>query len=154
MKKILAVAALAAAALGFSAGRANAHWFSCLSCCNKCSVTIHCKQYNAFSPFCCDNMSGCMPCNGGACAAGPVGPACVGGACMGGELPAFANGGNLLLPPGAQAGGTYILPPGAQIPAGAQLVNPGAITGGVANLNGTPTFYNGLHGYTPAPQGR
>jgi hypothetical protein len=73
MKKLSAIAILSVAALVLSQAQASAWWnhFCCNHCCN---MKICCKQYNAFSPFCCDMAQGCVPLGGyagyGACGAG------------------------------------------------------------------------------------
>jgi hypothetical protein len=76
MKKFSTVAFLGIAGLGLHAGQASALWpFSNHAPgCDKCGMTLHCRQYNAFSPFCCDTacysgghacLQGCAPFAGG-----------------------------------------------------------------------------------------
>lgn len=83
MKKLSAVALLGLAVSGLSTQKASALWpFSNHApCCT--TMSIHCRQYNAFSPFCCDSACyagqggpvGCLPFAGGPAWGGWVGPA-------------------------------------------------------------------------------
>jgi hypothetical protein len=41
---------------GLTTGQASAEWLSWLTSKHKCYVTLKCKQYNAFSPYCCDDV--------------------------------------------------------------------------------------------------
>lgn len=93
MKKLLALGLLSVAALGLATAPASA-WWPCFplcgsKCCSKCCVPVCCRQYNAFSPPCCDT---CCPINfgggGGCCPSNQT--CCVGGgdACCLGQLPA------------------------------------------------------------------
>ena len=78
MKKIFVIAILGLGGLGFNVEQASAgcHLLSCL-CCNKCCCVKMCaKQYNAFSPYCLDSLSGCIPMGGFAGNGGGYGPAC------------------------------------------------------------------------------
>ena len=94
MKKLLALGLLSMATLGLATAPASA-WWPCFplcgsKCCSKCCVPVCCRQYNAFSPPCCD--SGC-PINyggGGCCPSSQA--CCVGGgdACCLGQLPGSA----------------------------------------------------------------
>jgi hypothetical protein len=85
MKKLLATALLGTFALAISPGQASAGWLSCLCCKKGCTVTLTARQYNAFSPYCFDNLNGCIPIAGYGC--GPQGGCAVnGGTCLG-ELP-------------------------------------------------------------------
>jgi hypothetical protein len=85
MKKLLTLALFSLAGLGWSTGQAPA-WFCCHKCCNKCSTTICCHPYNAFSPVCWGNMTccGCCPAQFGCCPGPMNGGYCGGGACEGG----------------------------------------------------------------------
>jgi hypothetical protein len=57
MRKPFVLALLGLAGLGLATDRAAAWCW----CCHHCCVKIHCKQYNAFSPFCCDGACGYVP---------------------------------------------------------------------------------------------
>lgn len=60
MKKFLFVAVLGASALGLGTGTASAWTFRDWWC-NRHSPKVHCRQYNAFSPYCCDPLpKGCV----------------------------------------------------------------------------------------------
>jgi hypothetical protein len=74
MKKLLTLALFSLAGLGWSTGQAPA-WFCCHKCCNKCSTTLCCHPYNAFSPVCWGNITccGCCPLQFGCCPPG-LGP--------------------------------------------------------------------------------
>jgi hypothetical protein len=98
MKKILVIAILGLAGLEFTAEQAAADGPirnvasnvvpACIRnkfCCKKCCVNLCAKQYNAFSPYCLDSMSGYIP-MGGYAGYGPA--ACAGGGCAMGQLPA------------------------------------------------------------------
>jgi len=84
MKKLLFLALVSLGAVGASASDARA-WFlhCCHNRCNKCTTTITCKPYNAFSPVCCGNLvcDGCCPINCGGY--GPHMPSVFGGYCGG-----------------------------------------------------------------------
>jgi hypothetical protein len=112
MKKLVVIAVLGMAALALTSSNASAGWLKCWPCKHHCVMSLTCTQYNAFSPYCCDQANGCVPlqafanaCNGSNC-----GASCVGGACLG-ELPA-TNGHAMLnaAPNGA------IAMPGATMP--------------------------------------
>jgi hypothetical protein len=88
MKKLIAIALFSILGLGLTQGKASA-WWEHLCCHHKCCLTLTCRQYNAFSPFCCDGACGFMPLS--------QGPSCGNGctysgdgACLG-ELPATAT---------------------------------------------------------------
>ncbi len=86
MKKLIAIGLFSIVGLGLTQGTASA-WWEKLSCCHKCCLTLTCRQYNAFSPFCCDGACGFMPISQG-CGNGGNGCCYAGdGACLG-ELPA------------------------------------------------------------------
>jgi hypothetical protein len=95
MKKIFVIAILGLAGLVFSVEQASAAGviLSRLRCCKRCSVKLNAKQYNAFSPYCLDSLSGCLPLGGLAgapgCGFGGCGPAC-----------SYANMGELPAPQG------------------------------------------------------
>jgi hypothetical protein len=88
MRKFFALALLGLAGLGLATGRASAWWFHC---CHHCTITIKCKQYNAFSPYCCDGACGYVPpqpyptCPQGGSCYFPGGNGCLG------ELPSSAQ---------------------------------------------------------------
>jgi hypothetical protein len=52
MKKLCTVAFLGLFGLGLTAQSASAWWWTNW-CCEKHGPKIHCRQYNAFSPYCC-----------------------------------------------------------------------------------------------------
>src|SRR5688572_2186076 len=59
MKKLLSIAILSVSAVMLSTQEASAWWP--FNCCAPCYMKVQCRQYNAFSPFCCDTacFSGC-----------------------------------------------------------------------------------------------
>src|SRR5438105_4916246 len=140
MKKIFVIAVLGLAGLGLDVGRASAGLLNCF-CCKKCTMKLSAKQYNAFSPYCLDSVSGCVPAtsccgfgHGGVafCPCGPdagyggCGPACShsnGGWAMG-ELPAPGPGqafnGPMVMPGEALQGWPNGVP---------GMVNPNALPG-------------------------
>jgi hypothetical protein len=87
MRKLIAIGLFSIVGLGFTQGKASA-WWEKLSCCHKCCLTLQCRQYNAFSPFCCDGACGFMPiAQGPGCGYGNGSCYAGDGACLG-ELPA------------------------------------------------------------------
>jgi hypothetical protein len=142
MKKILVIAILGLAGLGWSAQEASAGpLLNCLCCCKKCRVKLYAKQYNAFSPYCLDSLSGCLPLggfNGGGPGFGGCGPACFsgnGGYAMG-ELPAQSPegfAGQMMMGDGQMGQNWQAWGPG--------MVNP----------NGMPTYYPTSTGAAPFP---
>jgi len=89
MRKLIAIALFSILGMGLTQGKASA-WWEHLCCKHKCCLTLTCRQYNAFSPFCCDGACGFMPlaqgpsCGNGGCTYSGD------GGCMG-ELPAPAG---------------------------------------------------------------
>ncbi|HYV39182.1 MAG TPA: hypothetical protein VE988_26075 [Gemmataceae bacterium] len=84
MKKLLLLGALSIAAVATTAFDANAWFLACCrnNCCNKCTTTLSCRPYNAFSPCCFGNIccDGCMPINmGGGCCQQQRAPSCFNG---------------------------------------------------------------------------
>ena len=141
MKKILVIAILGLAGLGFSVEQASAgHILGCL-CCKKCCVKLCATQYNAFSPYCLDSMSGCIPLGGFAGNGGGCGPACNyadGGFAMG-QLPA----------PGAVGSPAYVMP--GMNPTENMQAMP-SMTPGMANPYGFPgNYYPTIMAPTPLP---
>jgi hypothetical protein len=122
MKRLFAITFLSLATFGVPSQRASAWWpFHCS--CHSCKMTIHCKQYNAFSPFCCDTAcfagcaggpNGCMPFNGGYNGGyhGPIGYHGHEGADLGHEPHVIAPGGEAATDPAKPAG----TPPNAPNP--------------------------------------
>lgn len=93
MKRLLTATVLSIAALTLAAGQAPA-WFLTHHCCKQCCVSVCCKQYNAFSPVCCGNITcyGCSPSlnfGQGCCGAGDAVAGWDGGGYLG-QLPAAA----------------------------------------------------------------
>jgi hypothetical protein len=132
MKRFFAIAILGLASLGIAAQQAAAGWLldhCCHRCC--CSLKVCAKQYNAFSPYCIDSVSGCCPGPvAGAWGNGP-GPGFAyqdGGPCQ--ELPAPGQlDGHPTVPPpaaGAARSGTPFVVPGST-----QFLMPGATSQGV-----------------------
>jgi hypothetical protein len=137
MKKLLLLGALSIAAITTTALDANAWFLACCRnhCCNKCTTTLNCRPYNAFTPCCFGNITAdcCMPinCCGGfnmqqqrapSCFGGcpSYGPGCctMGNCCDYGCLPApgsFASAPMMQMAPGAIA--TVPAAPGALVPA-------------------------------------
>jgi hypothetical protein len=141
MRKFFVFAVLGLAGLGMLAGQASAGSLLHCLCCKKCCCMKLCAtQYNAFSPFCLDSLSGCVPCQGG------IGAACMmgnGGYGMG-ELP---DGGQLSGMPmgnyaGIASGNPYA---GVQVPMpqGGQIYGQGMVSPMVP-------AYPPVTGYAPA----
>ena len=84
MRNLFVFAVLGLAGLGWFAAQASAGPIRDCLCCKKCCLKLCAKQYNAFSPYCLDSISGCLPCQGGIGAGN--GGYCAGGYC--GDLPA------------------------------------------------------------------
>lgn len=148
MKKLLTVAVLSLGLLAMSGSRASAVFFF-HRCCNSC-FTLHCKQYNAFTPTCSGTVccDGCCPFNfGNACApASPpclpdCGPGCADGSCT------------VHLPPGGPAPAQT--PPAAGSGAGAAGAGGGSGSGDFKAPNpsplpgGTPMSHAYPYGYAP-----
>src|SRR5438132_14364389 len=155
MKRMIPVSLVGLVLLGSGGPRASAWWpWDSLFSNHQC-----CKQYNAFSPFCCEGPGGCcpMPCSG---AGGS--PACLfpDGQGFLGELPA----------PGVIAGPAVTAPAtppasvgsprnsGPTVPRNnVQAIQPGmgprpgpAWGGGMMNPPGVPGYYPGFMNYGPA----
>lgn len=63
--KLCVLTALSLAGLALSAAPSYAGWL-CHHCCNRSTITIECRPYNAFSPPCCyANYHGSFPLGGG-----------------------------------------------------------------------------------------
>lgn len=120
MKKLLAATFLSLLA----AGPAAAWPWDC--CCKKCMLTVHCRQYNAFSPFCCDmgcvsgcpgGPQGCFPYNPGYPAGPYHGPHGYAGP-IDYQGPIDGHHGGVLVTPGAEkAPATAPTMPNAPMPA-------------------------------------
>ncbi len=157
MKKLLFSATLALLACGLSATPSFAHafgLFTCHRCCGRCcSMKICCRQYNAFTPFCCGNIccNGCCPFGGGGPGPAPYGPlACGPDGCLdGGALPPGA----LPAPPAAPATGPAL--PTKPLPTGTtSLYPPAAADGAVQSAGYYPGYgygYNRPYGYGYGP---
>jgi hypothetical protein len=160
MKKLLAITLVSVSLLGLASGRAVAwplrHCWRCNKC---CGCNIHCTQYNAFSPWCCDFPA----------------PAHGWGPGNSGYYPPLSayygdNGYANHLPAGPQAGtspayaGPVVAPGYNSVPAysstvpapssSVQGIPPGyspmpSYPTGSANPNGVPTNYPGAMGYGP-----
>src|SRR5262245_16389318 len=140
MRNFFVFAVLGLAGLGMAAGQASAgHLLHCCCCCKKCCVNLCATQYNAFSPFCLDTLSGCIPCQGG------IGAACMmgnGGYGMG-ELP---EGGHLAGTPlgnyaGMATGNPYA---GVQVP-----MSQGTPLYGQGTVSPMAPAYPPVTGYAP-----
>jgi hypothetical protein len=169
MRKLLAISLVGFATVGAGAPR-TAAWFGD----HKCCANICCRQYNAFSPFCCDGaVGGPMPGYGyggsPACSfpggEGNLGelpaPGMIGGPVTAAPITPPANGAPTARSPimapgyiqGWQPGGTARPGPAW----GTGMTNPGGVPGsypGYAPANGTgaPPYYPGVMGYgTAAP---
>jgi hypothetical protein len=132
MNKLFAVVVSSVAGLGLAAGQAAAWFHDC--CCNKCCCTTIClRQYNAFTPICCGQIScdGCCPLTfGGFCnnqpPAQPHGCATCGGYGYGGAHPDFGHGS---YGPGAPATGHDGNGPPTPPPANLQPAPPATMPG-------------------------
>ena len=61
MRNLFVFAVLGLAGLGWFAEQASAGPIRDCLCCKKCCLKLCAKQYNAFSPYCLDSLSGCLP---------------------------------------------------------------------------------------------
>jgi hypothetical protein len=174
MRKLFAISLVSVSVLGLTAGQAAAWWFPL---CKPCCKTIHCKQYNAFSPFCCDDLQGCAVApdaiNAYVGAGHPQANFIAGEAGYMGELPVTVNngvpgGGTIVTAPSPAApapslgnatpppGFARVLPPNAapQNVPGAPI-NAQAAPGwrpwgpGMVNPSGVPSYYPNYQGYGP-----
>jgi hypothetical protein len=147
MKRLFAITILGLASLAIPAQQAAAGWLwdhCCHHCC--CSLKVNAKQYNAFSPYCIDSVSGCCP--------GPVtgawgngqGPGCQdGGACQ--ELPATGPvDGHAAIPPQAANGTISGMP--VMVPGSTQMLMPGAASQAMPHM--IPGMANGNVIMSPA----
>jgi len=64
MRRIFVIAILGLAGLGLTVEQACAGPIKNCLCCKKCCMTLCAKQYNAFSPYCLDSVTGCVPVGG------------------------------------------------------------------------------------------
>jgi hypothetical protein len=93
MKRFLSAAVVSLAVYGFAANQSSAGWLHHCECTQQYTVTVTCRQYNAFSPFCCDQGSvkthHCLHghCGHGGCCAQAYSPENGCDSCLG-ELPA------------------------------------------------------------------
>jgi hypothetical protein len=174
MRKVLAISLVSVSVLGLTAGQAAAWWFPLFKPCCK---TVHCKQYNAFSPFCCDDLQGCAvwphAVNAYAGAGYPHANFIAGEGGYLGELPAVGNSGvqgdgTIVTPPPTSApapstgkgtppaGSAHVLPPGTTpqtVPAvpiyGRTAPTWPAWGPGMVNPSGVPSFYPNSQGFGP-----
>jgi len=152
MKKLIAIALFSIIGIGISQGQASA-WWEHLCCKHKCCLTICCRQYNAFSPFCCDGACGYMPfnpaCGQGGCGVGCSYPA---GSCCPGELPAATEAGKTAVNNVPGFGAPQQVAP-APLPSAGAPANPaqgfGAYGAGSAYPSGVPAYNSGFTGYMP-----
>jgi hypothetical protein len=157
MKKLFAIATLSIAAVVLSTGHASAWWEHF---CGKChyKIKVTCKQYNAFSPFCCDGVPmGACSGNGGCPAAYSFGGEAGYGGGYVNELPAaadLAGGGHVIYPnaPGGIMQGPATGFPGAgfRIPPGVAAQNAPTWGQPMPNPTGVPSYYPGPMGYAPS----
>jgi hypothetical protein len=169
MNRFLSLAILGLASLGFSTRPASAWWFHDCCCDHCCQVKLCCRQYNAFSPFCCDMGTGCFPFNqaNGSCGMDCGSATCFPGSngCLG-SLPATSEtpGQATVTGPTAPSTGTPtytgpIMPPNSNTPA--MPMPSSAVQGwptfapGMMYQGGAPSYYPGFTGFVPAnPLGR
>lgn len=61
--KLFVLTALSLAGVALSAAPASAGWLCRHFCHNRCSMTVVCRPYNAFTPVCCGSLvcDGCCP---------------------------------------------------------------------------------------------
>ena len=164
MRKLIPISTAIFIVLGVGAEKASAWWLlDKVFCHHGCCGNVCVKQYNAFSPFCCE---GSVPYNPypGYFGGGSAALSFAGGAGYPGELPApgtFA-GQNLNVsnvstsiagPPTVgpvamptQANGAAPIPPGIS----PRIWNPWAA--GVPNPNGVPGYYSGFNLFNPYGQ--
>jgi hypothetical protein len=148
MKKILVIAILGLAGLEWSAQEASAWCLRNCFCCKKCRVKLYASQYNAFSPYCLDSISGCLPVAGLTASV----PGCGAGGCFAGngyamgELPAPGPEGFAGAMPGPQA----FAGPMMMGPTEAGQGMPG-FTPGMMSPNSMPMYYPANTGAVPFP---
>lgn len=135
MKKFAAIALFGIVSVAFSASSASASWLDGFCCTKKCKITLNCRQYNAFSPFCCEPAHGCCPMQGCMPFAGCNGGACPADACQG--APVIM--GETVTPPAA-APAVQSAPPAAAWRSWAP---------GMMNPSGVPSYYPVLTGNVP-----
>lgn len=167
MNKIVTLSLVGFTALGLGIPRASAWW---LFDCNHCCAKICCRQYNAFSPFCCCAPGGGYFPAGYACGGSPAcgypgaqgyvselpGPETTGAPGTNGtETPPANNGSNPSSSVAAPGQNTQPVPPGAVPhplpPWGAGAANPtapGAYPG--SSVYGMPSNNSGFPVYGPA----
>jgi hypothetical protein len=174
MRKLIAVSVVSFVLLGADVGTASAWWpFDGLFG-HGCCAQVCCRQYNAFSPYCCEGAAGCYPMPGSGCDGSP-GYTCSGDQGYLGELPTLGTTGDPT--PSGQA-----IPPATTQPApsssaptprentqavrpaippqtfpawGGAMMNPGNVPGsysgypvyGPLNGNGVPLYSPGFIGY-------
>jgi hypothetical protein len=157
MRRVITGALLGFAVLGWHASNASAWPLESLFRNHGCCAKICCKQYNAFSPFCCEGVagSGGMPGYGddsaGYCLAGDQGYV--------GDLPAPGANGTPVpnAPAGAPTNGKPATGASTAAPRGAvQLPLAGAAPqplpawgSGFVNPPSAPGYYPGFTGYGP-----
>jgi hypothetical protein len=145
MKKFFFSALLALTASGLATVPSFAGVFGLIPGCGCCCAKVCCRQYNAFSPFCCDcccpSGGGCgAPCGPGPAMYGDCGP-CADGMCGDGMCSGGLNfPGSSSCPSGGCADGACL----GSLPAG----DPGAAVapGGI-----TPPASNPVMGPSPLP---
>ena len=159
MKKIMVIAILGLAELGWSAQEASAGpLLNCLCCCKKkCRVKLYAKQYNAFSPYCLDSISGCLPVAGLTASVPGCGSGCFAGQGYAmGQLPAAGPEGFAGSMPGPEGFAGSM--PGAEGFTGPMMMGPAeagqsmqGFTPGMVSPNGMPMYYPTNTGAVPFP---
>jgi hypothetical protein len=132
MKKLLLLGALSIAAITTSALDANAWFLACCRdrCCNKCTTTLNCRPYNAFSPCCFGNINceGCMPINMcGGCYGQQRAPSCFGGGCCQSYGPGCCTSGGCCDYGCLPAPGSFASAPMGQMGQMGQMMMPGTL---------------------------
>jgi hypothetical protein len=179
MRKLIAISFVSFVTLGVNVPSASAWWLWDGLCGHGCCAPICCRQYNAFSPFCCEGAYYPMPGYGqdgsAACsfsgdqgylgelpAAGAMGDAVPNGQAV---PPANNQPTNNQPAPGSSAPAPRdnpqtlrpAMPPQAFPTWGTGMMNPGNVPGtypgfpsyGPVNGNGLPSYNPGFTGYGP-----
>jgi hypothetical protein len=177
MRKLIAVSLVSFAILGADVRTASAWCLLDALGGHGCCAHICCRQYNAFSPFCCEGAAGYCPMPGYGYGGSP-GCSFSGDQGYLGELPTLgttaepAVNGQALPPANTQPAPNSSVPtprentqalrpaiPPQTFPAwGGGMTNPGNVSGpylsypgyGPVNGNGVPSSYPGFTGYGPA----
>lgn len=162
---MIAVSLLGWVALGSGASNASAWWpWDALFSHHDCDGHICCRQYNAFSPFCCEGAVGYYDGGSPAClyqgdqaylgelpAPGVItGPTRNTPATPGNSAPPMVGNNAQAIPPGIGPRPGPVWGPGMMNPTGIPGYYPGFLNYGPASGVGGPSYYPGFIGSGPA----